>query len=198
MSNSFFMSFERFILFIIVLVIILCSIFIPTIYADGFSSSSDSGYSFSIYNSEYLWPTPGYTSINSYFGKRYSPTAGASSFHKGIDIGAPQGAKLIAITSGQITFTGFFGGGGYTITLTSGNIKVSYCHVSPNYIVKKGDKINKGDVIGYVGPKNVYGVSGNPYKDSNGNPTNGATTGPHLHLGIRVNEEYIDSLSLFE
>lgn len=31
-----------------------------------------------------------------------------------------------------------------------------------------------------------------------GNPTNGSTTGPHLHLGIRINDEYIDPLSLFE
>ena len=39
---------------------------------------------------------------------------------------------------------------------------------------------------------------GNQYKDANGKPTNGATTGPHLHLGVRVNEEYIDPLTLFQ
>jgi len=53
-------------------------------------------------------------------------------------------------------------------------------------------------LYGYVGPKNVYGVKGNPYRDSNGNPTNGATTGPHLHLGVRINEKYIDPLNLFK
>ena len=41
-------------------------------------------------------------------------------------------------------------------------------------------------------------LNGNQYKDENGNPTNGATTGPHLHLGIRINAKYIDPLSLFE
>ena len=51
-------------------------------------------------------------------------------------------------------------------------MKISYCHCSPSYIVKKGDKVKKGQVIGEVGPKNVYGVPGNQYKDSNGNPTN--------------------------
>ena len=60
--------------------------------------------------SGYLWPTPGYTTINSYFGKRNSPTAGATSYHKGIDIGAPEGSKLLAICNGKITFTGFLGG----------------------------------------------------------------------------------------
>ena len=38
---------------------------------------------------------------------------------------------------------------------------------------------------------------GNNYKDENGNPTNGATTGPHLHLGIRINNEYVDPLSFY-
>ena len=40
-------------------------------------------------------------------------------------------------------------------------------------------------IIATVGPKNVYGISNNPYKDSSGNPTNGATTGCHLHLSIK-------------
>ena len=123
---------------------------------------------------------------------------GASSYHSGLDIGAPEGSKLIAITSGKITFASFLGGGGYTITLTSGNVKFTYCHVSPNYIVKVGDFVTQGQIIGYVGPKNVYGVKGNQYFDENGNPTNGATTGPHLHFGVRVDGEYIDPLSLFD
>ncbi len=96
---------------------------------------------------EYIWPIPGYTSITSPFGKRYSPTAGASSYHKGVDIGAPKGTQLFAVTSGQITFTGFLGGGGYTITLTNGNMKFTYCHVSPHYIVQEGDIIQKGQLI---------------------------------------------------
>ena len=73
-------------------------------------------------------------------------------------------------------------------------IKYSYCHSDPNFIVKKGDKVVKGQVIGYVGPKNVYGVDGNQYFDNNGNPTNGATTGPHLHFGMRINGEYVNPL----
>ena len=123
---------------------------------------------------------------------------GASTYHKGIDIGASEGSDIIAVCDGKITYTGFLGGGGYTITLSINNMKFTYCHVSPIFIVKTGDIVKKGQVIGYVGPKNVYGVPGNQYKDSNGNPTNGSTTGPHLHFGVRINDEYIDPLLLFE
>lgn len=149
---------------------------------------------------ELLWPAPGYNGINSYFGKRHAPTSGASTYHKGIDIAAPQGSEYVAVTNGTITFVGFLGGGGYTVTLTDDNtengiIKYSYCHSDPNLIVSVGQKVVKGQVIGKVGPKNVYGVEGNRYYDSKGNPTNGATTGPHLHFGMRVNGEYVNPLN---
>lgn len=146
----------------------------------------------------FAWPIPGYTTISSYFGKRNSPTAGASSFHKGLDIGAPEGTTLIAVIEGQITYVGFLGGGGYTITLSKENMKITYCHVSPNFIVQVGQEIQKGQIIGKVGPKYVYGVKGNTYQDATGKPTNGATTGCHLHLGIRIEEKYIDPLQFYQ
>lgn len=145
----------------------------------------------------FVWPLPGYTKLSSYFGKRVSPTSGASSYHSGIDIPAPQGTKFIAVKDGTITFRSFLGAGGYTITLSFDNFKVSYCHCDPNFIVEVGDEVKQGQVIGCVGPKNVYGVKGNQYKDSQGNPTNGATTGPHLHLGIRVDGKYQNPLNFF-
>lgn len=86
---------------------------------------------------------------------------------------------------------------GYTITLSFDNFKVSYCHCDPNFIVSVGDKIKQGQVIGCVGPKNVYGIKGNQYFDEKGQPTNGATTGPHLHLGIRVDGKYTNPLDFF-
>lgn len=106
----------------------------------------------------FVWPIPGYNKISSPFGKRNSPTAGASSYHYGCDIPAPEGTKLIAVANGEITFREFLGAGGYTITLSFNEFKVSYCHVDPNFIVSVGDKIEQGQVIGYVGPKYVYGV----------------------------------------
>ena len=82
---------------------------------------------------------------------------GASTFHKGIDIGAPEGFDFIAVTNGTISFVGFLGGGGFTITLTdsnksNGEIKYSYCHSNPNFIVKVGDYVTKGQILGKVGP----------------------------------------------
>lgn len=148
MSNSFFVFLKNLLLLLILSVFIICLIFIPTLDMQLISSSSiDTSYSFILTNDKYVWPIPGYTSITSPFGKRYSPTVGASSYHKGIDVAAPQNTALYAVTSGLITFTGFLGGGGYTITLTNKNMKITYCHVSPNYIVKKGEAIQKGQLL---------------------------------------------------
>ena len=143
-------------------------------------------------------PFHGYTKISSYFGKRISPTSGASSSHSGIDIPAPTGSKFIAVHDGKITFTQFLGAGGYTITIksTDGTYRFSYCHSSPEFIVSVGQQVKKGEIIGKVGPKNVYGVTNNPYKDSNGNPTNGATTGCHCHFTIKKNGELINPLEI--
>ncbi len=180
---------------IIIITLLISIFFIPII--DKHSSITIIDY---VENGSLLWPSPGYYHINSHFGKRVAPTAGASTFHYGIDIGAPQGSSFVAVTNGTITFIGFLGGGGFTITLTdenteNGEILYTYCHCDPNFIVSKGQSIHKGQIIGYVGPKNVYGVKGNQYHDSNGNPTNGATTGPHLHFGIRIDGKYVNPLN---
>lgn len=151
----------------------------------------------SISGSGFAWPIPGYTKVTSPFGKRNSPTAGASSYHYGTDIGAPEGTSLIAVAAGKITFLGFLGAGGYTLTLSFENFKITYCHISPNYVVKEGDYVLRGQIIANVGPKYVYGVPGNKYSDSTGKPTNGATTGTHLHFGVRINDKYVNPLDYF-
>ncbi|MCI8411306.1 MAG: M23 family metallopeptidase [Clostridia bacterium] len=175
----------------------ICIFFIPFINSNTLSNINIDSEVIDFNPNGFVWPLPGYTRISSYFGKRNSPTSGASSSHSGIDIPAPPGSKFIAVADGEITFTNFLGAGGYTITLSFDNFKVSYCHCDPNFIVKVGDKIKQGQIIGFVGPKNVYGVKGNQYFDSNGNPTNGATTGPHLHLGIRIDNKYQNPLDYF-
>ena len=67
---------------------------------------------------------------------------------------------------------GFNGANGYTVTVSEGNFSVSYSHVSPNFIVYVGQYIKQGETIANVGPKNVYGIPNNPYRDPYGNPTN--------------------------
>ena len=151
--------YKKFILFIFILTIFISIFFIPVIQSSNFPNLNiDYNEIISVNPNGFVWPIPGYTSISSPFGKRISPTAGASSFHYGCDIPAPQGTKLIAIADGTITFRNFLGAGGYTITLSFSNFKVTYCHVDPNFIVSVGDSVKQGQVIGYVGPKNVYGV----------------------------------------
>ena len=190
--------FFRLIVLIIFIFILFISIFFIPFFYNSNTITPEQGQVIDFTPTDgFIWPIPGYTRISSYFGKRNRPTSGASTYHKGIDIPAPPGTNLIAVTNGKITFTKFLGGGGYTITLSTGNMKISYCHVNPNYIVKVGDIIEQGQIIGQVGPKNVYGVKGNPYKDSQGRPTNGATTGPHLHFGIRVNNKYANPLDYY-
>ena len=149
----------------------------------------------------FAWPIPGYTYISSYYGKRKSPTQGASTFHSGIDIPAPEGTPLYAIEDGEITFCSWGAGGGYTIVLALSkfdNIKVSYCHTSPHFNVKLHQIVKKNYCIGYVGPKNVYGINNNPYKDSDGRPTNGATTGTNLHFSIKVDGKTTDTMDYYD
>lgn len=116
----------------------------------------------------------------------------------GIDIAAPEGTKLIAMQNGTVTKASWGGGDGYTISIDSGEYTFSYGHCDPNFLIKVGDKVKKGQVIGKVGPKNVYNVPGNPYVDSDGNPTNGATTGCHCHFKISINGQTIDPLTVLK
>lgn len=199
MNSSFFKPFSYLTLIILGSTVFVSSFYIPAIL-DEFNTSEYDNNSF--YSSSYLlnldefvWPVPNSKTITSYFGRRNAPTAGSSTYHSGIDIAASSGSKIIAILSGTVTYTGFSGAGGYTITITSDDeFVISYCHVSPVFLVTIGEYVSKGNIIGEVGPKNVYGVQNNPYKDSNGNPTNGATTGPHLHLTIKKDNQAVDPL----
>ena len=183
----------------IALITIIPTLFIPTIVGRSNLGITNTEIleNFDMSNSLFYWPVPGYTRISSYFGNRNSPTAGASSFHQGIDIPAPAGTNLVAVFSGFISYTGFNSSGGYSIHITSNNLQFFYHHVSPNYIVKIGDFVYSGQVIGQVGPKNVYGVKNNPYKDSTGKPTNGATTGPHLHFAIKKDGKAVNPLTYY-
>lgn len=141
--------FYQYFIFLIFIVIFISVFFTPVLFkSNSISTATVSGEILDFNPNGFVWPSPGYTRINSYFGKRNAPTSGASTFHKGIDIGAPEGSAFIAVSDGEITFTNFLGGGGYTITLTvSEDLKVSYCHCDPNFIVHVGDRVKQGQVI---------------------------------------------------
>ena len=113
------------------------------------------------------WPLPGYTTISSPFGYRGIPTAGATSFHGGVDLPAPAGTNIVSAISGKVTKTGFMGSGGCSVVVENDNYTVIFHHVSPNYLVHQGDYVTQGQVIAQVGPKNVYGFANNPYRDAN-------------------------------
>ena len=122
---------------------------------------------------------------------------GASSYHLGVDIPAPAGTHLVAPCHSTVSSIGFKDSGGYTIILKSHQLEFIYHHVSPNYLVKAGDTVSAGQIIGKVGPKNVYGIKNNPYRDASGKPTNGATTGPHLHFSIKKDGKAVNPLNYF-
>jgi len=194
-------AFYKYVKFSLFLILIICLLLIPIIYSNSSYSSPQSNTDSIFSSHNFVWPIPGYTKISSAFGRRTSPTSGASSYHSGIDIPAPEGTPLLAIADGVVTFCSWGAGGGYTITYELNalpNVKVSYCHVSPVIIVSRGESIKKGQNIGSVGPKNVYGIVNNPYRDSNGNPTNGASTGCHLHFTIKVNNEPTNPLNYYD
>ncbi|MBU2668750.1 M23 family metallopeptidase [Actinoplanes bogorensis] len=95
--------------------------------------------------------------------------------HAGIDLSAPQGLPYKAIHAGKVTKAGYYGGYGYMITIedAQGN-EVIYGH-SRRLLVKAGDVVKAGQVIGQVG-------------------NTGASYGTHLHLEIHVNGNPIDPI----
>lgn len=111
-----------------------------------FNSSNSPNYDIFYFNTKnniFSWPTPGYYTITSYFGPRKAPAGGASSNHSGIDIAAPNGTDIYSICDGIVNYTEFKGANGYSISIKNNNIEILYCHVSPNFIIKKNDIVSK-------------------------------------------------------
>lgn len=195
-----FKSFFNSTLLVFILIIILASIF-PFFSSYEINLSEEyylqydinfTTVSYSLFG--FYWPLPSNHKISSHFGHRISPTTGASSYHQGIDIPANEDTYFLSIMDCEVIYTGFNGSGGYSIICVNDIYKISYCHVSPNFLVSVGDSLIAGQVIGQVGPKYVYDVIGNPYHDYTGKPTNGATTGCHLHITFKVYNRAVDPL----
>ena len=126
----------------------------------------------------FRWPLPSqYSYISSYFGDRNSPGGIGSTNHKGIDIPASTGTPIYAVFDGTIVTKKKDSGFGNWIQIShSGSIQTEYAHMSKfKSGLSKGDKVKKGELIGYVG-------------------STGISTGPHLHLGVIFNGERVDPL----
>lgn len=123
------------------------------------------------------WPTEaGNTTINSYFGTREAPIAGASTDHGAIDIAAAEGTNVYACMDGKVTVSQFSDSAGNYIEIDHGNGYVTkYMHNS-QLKVSVGDQVTAGQLIA---------LSGNT----------GNSTGPHIHFQIEKDGTKVDPLS---
>ncbi len=127
------------------------------------------------------WPsgTPLYNAtaeaITSRFGVRRSVLGSGSSYHHGLDLGAPYGSAVLAMGSGVVTFAGKNGNYGNLVEIDHGNGFVSrYGHNSEN-LVSTGVAVKRGQMIARVG-------------------SSGRSTGPHVHVEVRSHGKAIDPL----
>ena len=124
----------------------------------------------------FTWPCPSSGRITSGFGERESPTEGASTSHKGVDIGASSGSAVKAAAGGTVVLATYSASAGNYIMIShGGSVYTVYMHLS-SMSVSKGQTVSRGSTIGAVG-------------------STGYSTGPHLHFGIRINGGYVDPLS---
>lgn len=124
-----------------------------------------------------IWPTRGY--LTSTFGYRLHPFTGKRTFHNGIDIAAAKGAKVTAAAAGQVTAVEFMEIPGNMVIIDHLNGYTSRYAQLESFTVKKGDRVKKGDIIGYVG-------------------SSGRSTAPHLHYEVRLDGKPINPMSLID
>lgn len=119
-----------------------------------------------------MWPCPSSKRVTSDYGPRTSPTNGASSNHKGIDIGAAYGADIVAADGGTVLVATYSSNvGNYVIIDHGGGLCTVYMHAS-SLTVSAGQTVSKGQVIAKVG-------------------STGISTGNHLHFGVTLNGVYV-------
>ena len=125
-----------------------------------------------------IWPVLGYSRLSSQFGKRKHPLRNSMVMHSGIDLAAPRGTPVLAVSAGTVTFAGWRNGYGRTIeVLHDDGWMTRYAHAQ-KISVKKGDQVLQGQLIAQVG-------------------SSGDVTGPHLHLEVWKDDRPINPLSLY-
>ena len=128
-----------------------------------------------LWRGAFIKPVPG--EIVGPFGRRSIINGETRSPHTGVDLKGPYGTPVKAMNNGKVILTGdHFFAGRLVVIDHGGGIQSMYFHME-KLLVQSGQLIKKGDVIGLIG-------------------STGRATGPHLHLGIRVNGCRVDPMRL--
>lgn len=123
-----------------------------------------------------------FTRISSGFtNRRLHPVLGVNRPHWGVDFAAPAGTPVMAAGDGKVTFAGWSGGFGRSVSLTHGGDTVTmYGHLSGIARgIRPGSSVSQGQVIGYVG-------------------ATGLATGPHLDFRFRRDGKYLDPMKMLD
>jgi murein DD-endopeptidase MepM/ murein hydrolase activator NlpD len=117
--------------------------------------------------------------IASYYGYRTDPFYKIKKFHEGLDFSAPVGTEVYATGDGVVTRIERLRGGygNYVIVDHGFSYQTLYAHLS-KFNVKRGQKVKRGQVIGYVG-------------------NTGKSTAPHLHYEVRRNGRPVNPVHYF-
>jgi murein DD-endopeptidase MepM/ murein hydrolase activator NlpD len=115
-----------------------------------------------------IWPVRGY--LSSGFGNRVDPFTRQRDFHPGIDISTPIGTQVQAPADGIVVSAGPKGAYGNAIIISHGfGLVTRYGHLA-SFNVRPGQRVRRGDVIGFVG-------------------NTGRSTSPHLHYEVWVKDQ---------
>ncbi len=122
-------------------------------------------------------PAPGAKLTQGYGRTNFAVKSYKSQWHNGVDLGDPIGTPLYAAEAGKIIATGntdkYCPGqayGKYVVIKHGNNLTTLYSHLS-QYIVKDGQEVKRGELIGYIGKT-------------------GWATGPHVHFTIYASNTY--------
>lgn len=125
---------------------------------------------------QFMWPIEG--RVSGLFGRRRVFNGQPRKPHSGMDIAAPTGTAIHAPADGVIRDTGDYFFNGNTVFIDHGQGLVTmFCHMD-KIGVETGQTIKQGDVIGTVG-------------------MTGRVTGPHLHLGVSLNDARVEPRLFF-
>jgi murein DD-endopeptidase MepM/ murein hydrolase activator NlpD len=128
-----------------------------------------------LWEGPFIRPVPG--EVVGPFGRGSIINEEPRSPHSGVDLRAAKGTPIKAINNGRIALTADYFFTGLSVVIDhGGGILSMYFHLD-KILVEEGRPVAKGDIIGLVG-------------------STGRATGPHLHLGVRVNKARVDPLAL--